>query len=94
MRHSYEEALPSGLPRVDGPMVLVDGRRVQVAEWGPQDGTPVGFFHGSPGSRWVGNFRIGDFAFVHRIIAVVERGWSASTPDCRSDDVEVADGDH
>ena len=46
MRHSYEEARPSGLPRVDGPMVLVDGR-----------------------------------------------GWSASTLDCRSDDVEVADGD-
>ncbi len=92
MRHSYEEALPSGLPRVDGPMVLVDGCRVQVAEWGPQDGTPVVFFHGSPGSRWVGNFRIGDFAFVHRIIAVVGRGWSASTLDCRSDDVEVADG--
>ncbi len=40
MRHSYEEARPSGLPPVDGPMVLVDGRRVQVAEWGPQDGTP------------------------------------------------------
>ena len=52
MRHSYEEARPSGLPRVDGPMVLVDG-----------------------------------------LIAVVERGWSASTLDCRSDDVEVADGD-
>lgn len=78
MRHSYEEARPSGLPRVDGPMVLVDGRRVQVAEWGPQDGTPVVFLHGSPGSR---------------IIAVVERGRSASTLDCRSDDVEVADGD-
>lgn len=93
MRHSYEEARPSRLPRVDGPMVLVGGRRLQLAEWGPQDGTPVVFFHGSPGSRWVGNFRIGDLALEHRIIAVVERGWSASTPDGRSDDVEVADGD-
>jgi hypothetical protein len=74
MRHSYEEARPSGLPRVDGPMVVVDGRRVRVAERGPHDGTPGVFFHGSPGSRWVGNFRIGDFALEHRIIAVVERG--------------------
>lgn len=32
MRHSYEEARPSGLPRVNSAMVLVDGRRVQVAE--------------------------------------------------------------
>ena len=51
VRHSYEDARPSHLPRVDRSMVLADGRRLQVAEWGPQDGSPVVFFHGSPGSR-------------------------------------------
>ena len=81
MRHPYEEARSSGLPRVDGPIVLVDGRRLQVAEWGRQDETPAAFLRGSPGSRWVGNFRIGDIALEHRLL------------DCRSDDVEVADGD-
>jgi pimeloyl-ACP methyl ester carboxylesterase len=32
-------------------VVLADGRRVQVAEWGSSDGFPVVFMHGRPSSR-------------------------------------------
>ena len=51
MRHSYEDARPSHEPRTDHALTLRDGRRVQVAEWGPPDCVPVMFFHGTPGSR-------------------------------------------
>ena len=49
--HSYEMARPSHTPRLDGLVDLADERRLAYAEWGPQDGTPLIFFHGTPGSR-------------------------------------------
>jgi pimeloyl-ACP methyl ester carboxylesterase len=51
VRHSYGDARPSHRPRQDTAVILADGRRLQVAEWGASDGKPVVFFHGSPGSR-------------------------------------------
>jgi pimeloyl-ACP methyl ester carboxylesterase len=51
VRHSYVDARPSGSPGSDVAVRLDDGRRLQVAEWGPVDGQLVLFFHGRPGSR-------------------------------------------
>jgi pimeloyl-ACP methyl ester carboxylesterase len=51
VRHSYVDARPGGTPRIDRPLVLADGRLLQIAEWGPPEGYPVVFFHGQPGSR-------------------------------------------
>lgn len=51
LKHSYGDARPAGTPRVDRSVSLATGRRLQIAEWGPPDGTPVVFFHGRPGSR-------------------------------------------
>lgn len=49
--HSYEAARPSHSPSRDASVVVSDGRRVQIAEWGPSDGRPLLFLHGTPGSR-------------------------------------------
>lgn len=51
MKHSYVDARPSHTPRVDRALRLANGRCLQVAEWGPSDGTPIVFFHGRPGAR-------------------------------------------
>src|SRR5262245_7378911 len=51
MRHSYTTAHPSHTPRMDTAVPLADGRNLQIAQWGPLDGSPVLFFHGTPGSR-------------------------------------------
>jgi pimeloyl-ACP methyl ester carboxylesterase len=51
MRHSFRTATPSHEPRVERDLVLRDGRRLRVAQWGAADGRPVLFFHGRPGSR-------------------------------------------
>src|SRR4051812_386469 len=39
------------MPRLDRPLLLSDGRQLQIAEWGRADGRPVIYFHGRPGSR-------------------------------------------
>jgi pimeloyl-ACP methyl ester carboxylesterase len=49
--HDYARARPSHTPRLDERVALKDGRQLAYAEWGPADGTPVVFFHGTPGSR-------------------------------------------
>jgi pimeloyl-ACP methyl ester carboxylesterase len=36
---------------LDEQVRLSDGRRLAYAEWGPPDGEPLVFFHGTPGSR-------------------------------------------
>jgi pimeloyl-ACP methyl ester carboxylesterase len=38
-------------PRLDSSITLADGRRLAYAEWGDPNGTPIFFFHGTPGSR-------------------------------------------
>ncbi len=38
-------------PRLDGAVVLPDGRRTGFAEYGVADGFPVLWFHGTPGAR-------------------------------------------
>jgi len=44
-------ALDSASPSRDASVVVSNGRRVQIAEWGPSDGLPLLFLHGTPGSR-------------------------------------------
>lgn len=39
------------LPRREEAVVLADGRTIGVAEFGPAEGFPVLWFHGSPGAR-------------------------------------------
>jgi pimeloyl-ACP methyl ester carboxylesterase len=38
-------------PRLEGTVTLTDGRRVGYAEYGPPNGRPILWFHGSPGAR-------------------------------------------
>src|SRR5690348_11250073 len=38
-------------PRMEGTVQIADGRHVGYAEYGPPGGTPVLWFHGSPGAR-------------------------------------------
>jgi pimeloyl-ACP methyl ester carboxylesterase len=38
-------------PRIEGTIVLADGRRLGFAEFGTPDGKPVFWFHGTPGAR-------------------------------------------
>jgi pimeloyl-ACP methyl ester carboxylesterase len=42
---------PLPAPRKEGTIAVDDGRRIGYAEYGPADGWPVLWFHGSPGSR-------------------------------------------
>jgi pimeloyl-ACP methyl ester carboxylesterase len=39
------------LPRIEGAIVLPDGRRLGFAEFGAPNGKPVFWFHGTPGAR-------------------------------------------
>jgi pimeloyl-ACP methyl ester carboxylesterase len=69
-------------PRLEGTVTLVDGRRVGYAEYGPPDGRPVLWFHGSPGARR----QIPPVARIAaderdvRLIAIERPGVGASTP--------------
>ena len=38
-------------PRWEGTISLADGRRLGVVEFGPVDGKPVFWFHGTPGAK-------------------------------------------
>ena len=44
-------AMPLSGPRLDGAATVRDGRRLGYAEFGPADGFPVFWFHGTPGAR-------------------------------------------
>ena len=51
LQHSYATARPSHEPRADHRIEVRGGRGVQVAEWGPVDGSPLVFINGTPSSR-------------------------------------------
>ena len=40
-------------PAIDETLTLSDGRTLGYAEYGPSDGEPLVFCHGSPGSRYM-----------------------------------------
>lgn len=69
-------------PRVDSTLDLSDGRTLGYAEYGPSDGDPLFFFHGSPGSRYT---RVPDTSILEahdvRQINVERPGFGKSTYD-------------
>jgi pimeloyl-ACP methyl ester carboxylesterase len=99
VRHSYEDARPSHTPRRNTAVGLADGRRLQVAEWGPAEGNPLVFFHGSPGSRLLCPDVAGTESAGVRFISFDRPGYGRSDParsaldhaDVVSDVVELLD---
>lgn len=51
-RHDAEPSGPVPPPVTDETLTLADGRSLGYAEYGPADGDPLLFFHGTPGSRY------------------------------------------
>ena len=45
------DAARSLAPRIEGAVTLSNGRRIGFAEYGPPNGRPVLWFHGTPGAR-------------------------------------------
>ncbi len=85
-------------PRVERTVEVADGRVLGVAEFGPEDGRPVFWFHGTPGARRQvppAARRVADELGV-RIIGIERPGTGDSTthlyPDIRAwaDDLAVA----
>ena len=99
MEHSYEGIHPSYTPNRDRAIVLGDGRALQVAEWGPEDGTPVVVIHGTPGSRLFCPDPLVTEAAGVRMLAFDRPGYGRSEParrplrhaDVVSDVVELLD---
>lgn len=79
--HSYEQARPSASPRLDSQVELTDGRVLAYTEWGPSDGTPVVFFHGTPGSRLFCPDARGTVGAGVRFISFDRAGYGRSDPD-------------
>src|SRR5215218_7000492 len=80
MKHSYADARPSATPRVDRPLALRDGRRLQIAEWGRADGRPVVYLHGRPGSRLFCPDEAATMRAGVRLISFDRAGYGRSTP--------------
>jgi len=69
-------------PRLEGAIVLSDGRQLGYAEFGPVSGRPLLWFHGTPGARRqiAPEAREAACESGVRIIAVERPGIGASTP--------------
>jgi pimeloyl-ACP methyl ester carboxylesterase len=99
MEHTYDGMHASHTPRTDHAMVLGDGRALQVAEWGPEDGRPVVVLHGTPGSRLFCPDPVVVEAAGVRMVAFDRPGYGRSDParrplrhaDVASDVVELLD---
>lgn len=68
-------------PFRDETLTLPDGRRIGFAVYGPPDGTPLFFLHGTPGCRLLGFERdplIG--ALGLRVVSLERPGYGASDP--------------
>lgn len=50
--HPVESSATIPAPQTDGTLSLSDGRTLGYAEYGPSDGDPLVFCHGTPGSRY------------------------------------------
>ncbi len=69
-------------PRIEGALQLGDGRRLGFAEFGPPDGRPVLWFHGTPGARRQvpPTARAAADELGVRVIGIERPGVGASTP--------------
>src|SRR5262249_25526737 len=80
-------------PRFEGAFVLGDGRKLGYAEFGPVEGRPILWFHGTPGARRqvAPVARTASWERGVRLIAVERPGIGASTPHAYRAVVEFAD---
>lgn len=75
---SRNEGRDSDVPRE---IQLAEERRLSYAEYGPTSGTPVVFFHGTPGSRRLGKlFEAEAQANGVRLLALDRPGYGRSSP--------------
>lgn len=69
-------------PDAEGTVDLSDGRQLGYAAYGPADGHPLLFFHGTPGSRYA---RVPDTTILHdhglRQVTLERPGFGLSTQD-------------
>jgi pimeloyl-ACP methyl ester carboxylesterase len=80
-------------PRVEGVVTLRDGRRIGFAEYGPPQGRPVLWFHGTPGARRQvpPTARVAADERNIRIVALERPGVGASTPHAYDSILDWAD---
>ncbi len=80
-------------PRFEGALLLGDGRKLGYAEFGPANGRPILWFHGTPGARRQIPPKARDASWDRdvRLIAVERPGIGASTPHRYRAVVEFAD---
>ena len=76
---SHPSLLP---PRIEGALRLRDGRRVGFAEFGPADGRPLLWLHGTPGARRQIAPQARELAHERgvRIVSIERPGVGESTP--------------
>lgn len=69
-------------PTLEGTAAVRDGRRLSFAEFGPHDGLPVVWMHGTPGARRQIPFEARKYAVENgvRIIGIDRPGIGTSTP--------------
>ena len=69
-------------PRLEGTVGLDDGRRLSFAEFGPHDGRPVFWLHGTPGARRQipQAARVAAYELGVRLVGVDRPGVGSSTP--------------
>ena len=72
----------SVLPRIEGSVSVAPGRRLGFAEFGPPDGRPVVWLHGTPGARRQIPVEARAFADKNglRIVGIDRPGIGSSTP--------------
>lgn len=96
-KHGERPSFPE--PQVDTVVRLRDGRRLAYAEYGDPSGTPIFYFHGTPGSRYEACF-VAEAASRRgaRIIAIDRPGFGRSSSkrgrsllDFADDVAELAD---
>ncbi len=69
-------------PRVEGTIPVASGRRIGFSEFGPHDGRPVFWFHGTPGARRQVPAEARSMAWDQglRIVGIDRPGIGSSTP--------------
>ncbi|QIK76050.1 alpha/beta fold hydrolase [Nocardioides piscis] len=77
-------------PYLEGSVAVRDGRRLSFAEYGPRDGQPIVWMHGTPGGRRQIPLEARVFAAEHgvRIIGIDRPGVGTSTPYLYADVLE------
>lgn len=90
---AQDASAPTDVPWRDHEIELADGRSLGIAEFGPVDGFPILWFHGTPGARHQVPPAAVDYAHAAgvRIIGVERPGVGKSTPHHYGRIVDFAD---